>query len=311
VLAENYVGTQRDKIVEICKKIFDELELLQFMLAGSLAGFSLGGEVEKTKNEKVLSVLLRLGLSSVREVCICIYPWAEMVSEDRKRALKSVSMCLLRLCGKKRQRAGAVSEEKLVWRFKTRKGLMYDINNEGRRKLEFYQQNRIRAGNNKILHKQMQKILALAETLVPEIEAMLKHNVQAAENLVYKVILEWLCKSSNTTVMSLTRQVVADQKEIIEGENYSRVDTFIQSMKKVIESATFAISASNYLLTACGVQKIVLENNERIRQIEKEDREYFDQKLKELEASMHNKKERVRKYFSKRVHGSGKRSNSR
>ena len=77
MLAENYVGTQRDKIVEICKKIFDELELLQFMLAGSLAGFSLGGEVEKTKNEKVLSVLLRLGLSSVREVCICIYPWAE------------------------------------------------------------------------------------------------------------------------------------------------------------------------------------------------------------------------------------------
>jgi ABC-type uncharacterized transport system ATPase component len=131
---------------------------------------------------------------------------------------------------------------------------------------------------------------------------MQTYNAQATKRLVFWPVPEYLCGTYGGMVKTLALQLIADQRQIMKEENDSRIDSFIQGTKRLLELGATEVSISENLRVAREAEKFAVESNARLLQIEEENMAEFDRRLKEFEKSMIKKMERSPyKYFIKRT----------
>jgi len=131
------------------------------------------------------------------------------------------------------------------------------IRPEGRRRLHFLRNERIRAGNNKEFNEQMQMIVKEVDELVSEKEQMQTYNAEAVKRLAYSAIPTYLFQTLGEDVKMLTHRLVADRKEILENRNDFRIYSFIAGIKELIEVAATQVSISDNLRLARELQQLI------------------------------------------------------
>ena len=157
------VPVQKAKLELMSRKIREEVNNLIWEDLQVRFGGSSGDQCEKTLREKCLEAAY-FSWKTAKEVCRDVNPGLVEGSSDWNRALKSVSMCLLRLS---RNRS-----EKLMDCDRSGRKNKYRTVPKGRKRLWFYKTVRVRARRSKALHGRMEKIVKMNEEFIPEIEAM-------------------------------------------------------------------------------------------------------------------------------------------
>jgi len=242
----NRVLTQQAKLAAMSNRIQMEIKTLQSMEALSKLGVSFEGKVEKKLKEKCLEAV-EYGWMTAKEVCREVYPLLVGGSLEDKRAVKSVSMCLMRLSDSKR--------EKLVNCDRNGKEYRYRILPNGIKKLFFYREERARIERKKLLRESIESIVKLNEELVPEIEKARTCHSDALAILENTYQSRYFQSKYGGIVIGLTRQIIAFQQAMIKDDYDLRITALKQSTDYLLQLCEFEVQMTEALLIAYEEQK--------------------------------------------------------